>query len=125
MAGSAASSIAADLSGLPAEDVVTLLDIAHELSHLRDLAGVMDVVRVRARELMHADGVTFVLREGDQVFYAEEDAIGPLWKGRRFPQSACVSGWAMLNRQSVAIRDVYQDERVPVTAYRPTFVKSL
>jgi two-component sensor histidine kinase len=37
----------------------------------------------------------------------------------------CVSGWAMLNRQSVAIEDIYADSRVPHAAYRPTFVKSL
>jgi signal transduction histidine kinase len=125
MAFSAVSTIGADLSGLPADDVISLLEVAHELSSLRDLSGVMGVVRGRARQLIQADGVSFVLREGDQVFYADEDAIGPLWKGRRFPASSCVSGWAMDHRQTVVIPDVYQDDRVPVTAYRPTFVKSL
>jgi len=85
----------------------------------------MAVVRRHARTLTKADGVTFVLREGQQVFYADEDAIAPLWKGRRFPIDACVSGWAMLHRQVVAIADVYEDERVPITAYHPTFVKSM
>src|SRR6202012_1056165 len=58
-------------------------------------------------------------------FYAEEDAIGPLWKGQRFPLSACISGWAMLNRQAAIIPDIYLDARIPHDAYRPTFVKSL
>ena len=31
------------------------------------------------------------LREGR---YADEDAIGKLWKGQRFPMSTCISGWA-------------------------------
>ena len=55
----------------------------------------------------------------------DEDAIEPLWKGQRFPLSACVSGWAMLHRERVVIEDIYADPRVPAAAYRPTFVKSL
>lgn len=31
----------------------------------------------------------------------------------------------MLNKQSVAIEDIYVDPRIPTDAYRPTFVKSL
>ncbi len=72
-----------------------------------------------------ADGATFVLREGNLCHYADEDAISPLWKGQRFPMSACISGWAMLNRQAVIIEDIYADSRIPHDAYRPTFVKSL
>ena len=37
----------------------------------------------------------------------------------------CVSGWVMLNREPVVIRDIYADDRIPVDTYRPTFVKSL
>lgn len=106
-------------------DSARLLAALKELSCLRDHQGVMDVVRRYARELTDADGVTFVLREGDLVHYAAENAIAPLWKGRRFPISCCISGWAMLNRRSVAIEDIFADPRVPHDAYRETFVKSL
>ncbi|HEY9658416.1 MAG TPA: GAF domain-containing sensor histidine kinase, partial [Allocoleopsis sp.] len=75
-------------------------------------------------QLTHADGATF-LRDRDQCYYADEDAISPLWKGGRFPMSACISGWVMLNQQSVVIEDIYADPRIPADAYRPTFVKSL
>ena len=102
-----------------------MLALAQELSRARDLPAVMTVVRRAARALLAADGVTFVLRDGEQVFYADEDAIAPLWKGRRFPASTCVSGWAIAHRQTVVIPDVFTDPRVPVTAYAPTFVKSL
>ncbi len=95
------------------------------LSRARELDDVMWIVRTSARELTGADGVTFVLREGDLCYYAEEDAIRPLWKGKRFPLSQCISGWAMLNRRTVAITDIYDDPRVPHSAYRSTFVKSL
>jgi signal transduction histidine kinase len=107
------------------DEAARLLDAVRELSHLPDLDAVMRVVRRAARDLTGADGVTFVLREGDQVFYADEDAIGPLWKGQRFAASACISGWAMAHRESVVVEDIYADARIPHDAYRPTFVRSL
>jgi hypothetical protein len=102
-----------------------LINAVQDLSLARDLATVMAIVRRAARELTGADGATFVLRERDQCYYADENAIAPLWKGKRFPMSACISGWAMLNRQATAIEDIYADSRIPADAYRPTFVKSL
>lgn len=102
-----------------------LIRAVQELSMARDLDAVAEVVRHAARELVGADGATFVLRDGEQCFYRDEDAICPLWKGQRFPLQACISGWAMLNRQATVIEDIYQDERIPHAAYRPTFVKSL
>lgn len=86
---------------------------------------VIAVVRSAARGIFSADGITFVLREGELCHYVEEDAIGPLWKGQRFPLSACISGWSMLHGQTVAIEDVFADPRIPHDAYRRTFVKSL
>jgi signal transduction histidine kinase len=102
-----------------------LVTVVQRLSLARNLETVMAIVRRAARELTGADGATFVLREGNLCYYADEDAISPLWKGQRFPMSACISGWAMLNRQPVAIEDIFVDTRIPHDAYRPTFVKSL
>ena len=102
-----------------------LVQVAQELSLARELRDIMSVVREAARELTGADGATFVLRDGDQCFYAEENAISPLWKGRRFPIQNCISGWTMLHRKPVVIEDIYSDPRIPQDAYRPTFVKSL
>jgi diguanylate cyclase (GGDEF)-like protein len=112
--------------GVSAEAALTsLLGAVQELSLAQRVEDVQRVVRVAARELAGADGATFVLRDADRCFYADEYAIAPLWKGQKFPLEACISGWAMLNRQSVAIEDIYADERIPHDAYRPTFVKSL
>ncbi|MGE5490211.1 MAG: sensor histidine kinase [Actinomycetota bacterium] len=102
-----------------------LVRVVQELSLARDLDAIMGIVRRAARELTGADGATFVLRDGNQCHYAEENAISPLWKGMRFPMEMCISGWVMLNRQSVVIEDIYADPRIPAEAYRPTFVKSL
>lgn len=102
-----------------------LVQVIQDLSAVRTLDEVMAIVRTTAREFAQADGATFVLRDNDMCFYADEDAIAPLWKGQRFPMVNCISGWAMLNKQSVLIEDIYQDPRIPHDAYRPTFVKSL
>lgn len=103
----------------------TLVKVIQALSSAKTLAEVMTLVRTAAREIAHADGATFVLRDGEFCFYADEDAISSLWKGQRFPIHTCVSGWAMEHKQAVIIEDIYNDERVPIDAYEPTFVRSL
>jgi GAF domain-containing protein len=102
-----------------------LVGTIQRLSLARSVLDVQELVRSAARRLTGADGATFVLREDDLCHYVDEDAISPLWKGQRFPLSACISGWAMLNRHGVAIADIYSDDRIPHDAYRQTFVKSL
>ena len=111
--------------GSPGEGVDALVGAIQRLSLARTFGEVQEIVRTTARSICHADGATFVLRDGDRCFYLDEDAISPLWKGQRFPLETCISGWAMLNRTPAAIRDIYADDRIPHEAYRPTFVKSL
>ncbi|MBP7705329.1 MAG: GAF domain-containing protein [Caulobacter sp.] len=103
----------------------TLVETIEQLSFARRIEDVAAVVRTRAREISGADGVTFVLRDGAFCHYLDEDAVGPLWKGRKFPLEACISGWAMLNGETAVVPDIYLDDRIPHDAYRPTFVKSL
>jgi two-component system CheB/CheR fusion protein len=107
-------------------DVISLdsLETA-ALAAARDMADIGVVVRTAARRLTASDGATFVLRDGDSCFYADEDAISPLWKGQRFPLAECISGWTMLNAATAAVPDIEKDPRVPLAVYRPTFVKSL
>jgi len=103
-----------------------LLSAAEErLAEAQSLNDIMEIVRATARAIFDADGVTFVLREGNNCHYAEEDAIGPLWKGQRFPMQTCISGWCMLNRKTAAIEDIFEDARIPHDVYRRTFVRSL
>ncbi|TCO77517.1 hypothetical protein EV699_12519 [Plasticicumulans lactativorans] len=102
-----------------------LVEVVKQLSLARSLDAIVDIVKTGARQLNGADGATFVLRDGDLCHYVAEDAIGPLWAGRRFPLRACISGWAMLEKRAAVVPDIYTDPRIPVDAYRPTFVKSL
>ncbi|HEY9758661.1 MAG TPA: ATP-binding protein [Oculatellaceae cyanobacterium] len=107
------------------DSMQTILDTVLKLSATRKMEEIADIIRHAARAIVNADGATFILRKGDFCYYADEDAIGPLWKGKHFPIDACVSGWAMTHAEQVIIPDIYNDPRVPVDAYRPTFVKSL
>ena len=102
-----------------------LQDARHRFQAACNQQAVIETVRETARSVCQSDGITFVLRDGDKCHYVEEDAIGPLWKGQKFPLSACISGWAMLNAKTAVIEDVFADPRIPYDAYLPTFVKSL
>lgn len=102
-----------------------LVSAAQRLALARNRQSVVDITCHSARSLVGADGCCFILRDGDQCEYVAEEAIGPLWKGRRFPLGACVSGWTMINRQPAVIKDINDDARVPLEHYRNTFVKSL
>ncbi len=102
-----------------------LVTAVQALSLARSIDAIVEIVRKAARDVSRADGASFILRDGERCHYVDEDAVSPLWKGQKFPLTTCVSGWAMLNRKPAVIEDIYQDERVPQDAYRPTFVKSL
>src|SRR5690348_18507302 len=106
-------------------DAQGLVAFIRRLAVAPSLPETIEIVTHAVRALLNADGATFVLRDGDMCHYADEDAITPLWKGSRFPMSACISGWVMLNREHVMVPDIYADDRVPAEAYRPTFLKSL
>jgi GAF domain-containing protein len=100
-------------------------DTTDRLAGAATLEEVQRVVRTTARSSLAAHGATLVLLDGDLCYYADEDSMSPLWKGQRFPTANCISGWAMMHRQTVAIRDIRVDSRIPQAAYRPTFVRSL
>jgi PAS domain S-box-containing protein len=104
---------------------VKLAELYRDLARSLELPEVTATICRAVRELVGAEGAAFIIREGDEVYYADTDAVAPLWKGRRFPAAACVSGWSIIERQPAVIEDIYADARVPVEAYRPTFVKSL
>jgi hypothetical protein len=83
------------------------------------------MVCMSARQLVEADGATFVALDGDKCFYADEDATSPLWKGERFPVEQCIGGWAMTNQQTAVVPDIRLDDRITQSVYARTFVRSL
>lgn len=110
---------------LEQSDLEVLMNAVERLAAANDELDVAAIVRGAARRLTGADGISIVLRKAERVHYVDEDAVGPLWKGQDFPVEACISGWAILNKQTVVIEDITGDPRIPLAAYQPTFVKSL
>ncbi|MBN1185701.1 MAG: PAS domain S-box protein [Bacteroidales bacterium] len=102
-----------------------LIESIQQLSSAQSLDAVQDLVAKSARRLIGADGATLVFRDDDHCSYVDEDAIQPLWKGKKFSMHSCISGWVMENKKPVAIEDVFSDDRIPKDVYKPTFVKSL
>ncbi len=102
-----------------------LVKASRDLSRAREIGDITAVVRTAARDLMSADGATFILRDGNLSYYADENTIRPLFKGMRFPMDKCIGGWVMLHKQPAAIEDISADPRIPPGVYEPTFVKSL
>jgi diguanylate cyclase (GGDEF)-like protein len=107
------------------EALNVLAETAEDLSHATTRHDVQEVVRGAARRLVGSDGATLVLRDGDECEFADDDAVEPLWKARRFPIDDCISGWSMRTGESAVVEDVYADDRIPRDAYRTTFVRSL
>jgi two-component sensor histidine kinase len=102
-----------------------LLSAVEALARAGSSDEVVDIVRKTARRLIGSDGIALVIRDGDACHYVEEDAVGPLWKGSKFPMSECISGWVMENGRTAAIPDVFKDRRIPTYLYHKTFVRSL
>jgi two-component sensor histidine kinase len=102
-----------------------LLHAVEQLSGAGAIEDVVEVVRKTTRRLIGSDGIAVILRDGDTCHYVEEDSVGPLWKGRRFPLASCISGWTMLHRETAVIPDISEDSRIPYDLYRDTFVRSL
>lgn len=102
-----------------------LAEAIEQLGRANGREEVLQIINASARKLTGADGISVVLRDNEDCYYVAEDAIAPLWAGRRFPMFKCISGWAMTNQQTAIVCDVFKDERVPKELYEPTFVRSL
>lgn len=95
------------------------------LRRARSTDEIVAVLRETARPTIGCDGFCFILRDGALCHYAAEDAMAPLWEGRRFPLDACVSGWAMRMGRTAVIPDIFEYDRVPHALYSQTFVRSM
>lgn len=102
-----------------------LLHATHALLQARDFDTVMATLLPIGRTITGAEGITFIVQEGNLCFYAGEHAIQPLWKGSRFPISHCIEGLAIQNKQPVCVEDIDMDDRITSDIYQSTFVKSV
>lgn len=102
-----------------------LVGIVQRLAGCTDAQSIVAILARSTRDLIGADGVTVVMRDGNRSRYLEEDAIGALWKGQDFALDSCVSGWCITTGESLAIADIREDPRVPLALYENTFVRAM
>ncbi|NYJ10902.1 signal transduction histidine kinase [Rhizobium leguminosarum] len=114
-----------DYSAEPRTPLASLTKAISGIARARSIDEVIATIRASARALIGCEGITVIRREGDLCHYIEEDAIGPLWKGQKFPATACLSGWSMINRQTVIVPDIDKDDRIPHELYGGTFVRAV
>ncbi len=114
-----------DQRSKPSTPLATLTKALAQISRARSTDDVVGTIRASARSLIGCQGISIILKEGSLCHYVEEDAIGPLWKGQKFPASACISGWSMINRKTAVIPDITVDDRIPHEIYSDTFVRAV
>lgn len=102
-----------------------VLNASERLAMAASVDEVVAVLRDTARAAVGAEGIAVVIENEGRCSYVAEDAVSPLWQGQSFLIDHCISGWAMRHGETVAIRDVWLDPRIPQDAYTPTFVRSL
>lgn len=114
-----------DFATTPSTPLASLTRATAELVRARTREEVIETIRSSARSLIGCEGIAIIRKDGDLCHYVEEDAIGPLWKGQKFPMVACISGWAMINRRTAVVPNIAMDERIPHELYANTFVRAL
>lgn len=114
-----------DFSAEPRTPLASLIKAMSVIARARSIDEVVATIRASARSLIGCEGITVIRRDGNLGHYIEEDAIGPLWKGQKFPATACLSGWSIINRQTVVVPDIAKDDRISHELYGSTFVKAV
>ncbi|WP_311273370.1 MULTISPECIES: GAF domain-containing sensor histidine kinase [unclassified Rhizobium] len=109
----------------PSTPLASLSKVWAKIARARTTEAAIKTLRDTARSVIGCDGIAIILKDGDLCHYVEEDAIGSLWKGQKFPSVACVSGWSMMNRATAVIPDIGQDDRIPYELYAGTFVRAM
>jgi signal transduction histidine kinase len=102
-----------------------LIEIIKDLTLAQTIEQSQQIIAASARDLMHSDGASFVFLENEGCFYAEENAMAPLWKGKWFPLNDCICGYSMIQKIPVIVPDIYNDSRIQTMHYSGTFVRSL
>jgi L-methionine (R)-S-oxide reductase len=69
------------------------LDVTPDsISKATEMRHLQQIMRDEIRLLIAVDGVALILRNGAFCYYTAEDAIKPLWLGRKFLITTCING---------------------------------
>lgn len=109
----------------PSTPLASLTKATSLIARAQTMDEVVETIRSTARSLIGCEGISIISKDGDLCHYVDEDAVGPLWKGSKFPATACISGWSMLHKQTVVVPDIAKDDRIPYDLYAETFVRAV
>jgi diguanylate cyclase (GGDEF)-like protein len=106
-------------------DLDSFLDVISDITHVDNFQDFQKFLKKAAIQLTASDATSLILRQGEHCFYLDEESSTPLWKGMSFPLSNCISGWSILNSETVAIKNIFRDKRVPAKLYSDKNIQSL
>lgn len=101
------------------------IESVQDLSKAKNEQQIQEIVMIATGEISGSNGVSFILRENDNCYFSNTHSDSPLLKGKRIPAKECLGGLAMLNRQTIVVADVFEDNRIDKNIYEPAIVKSL
>jgi len=90
---------------------ILVFDALDRLSGARSNQCVVAILHTSIREVADADGVTVMLRDGEEIRYISDGCIDPLWRSDRFPLASSIAGSAMRSHQHVLIDEIAGDAR--------------
>jgi len=103
----------------------TLFEVLDRLSEARNSGKVVTILHTCVREVAAADGVTVMLRDGEEVRYLSDGCIEPLWRSERSPLASCIAGSAIGSRQHILIEKIAGDARLANDICPDAPIKSL
>ena len=103
----------------------TFLNVISDVTRADDLPRFHSSLKLAAKHVTASDATSLVVRKGDDCHYIDEESDQPLWKGKSFPITACITGWSMLNSKTVFVEDIFRDSRIPHALYRGKNIHSL
>ncbi|MBU1172480.1 MAG: PAS domain S-box protein [Proteobacteria bacterium] len=102
-----------------------LTQVVQDLSTVRSIGPIMDIVRSAAQELLQSDRATFVLKEGARYHYKQPDDMEQPIREKCLPMQQCISDWAIRRKERLIIEDVTLEKNIPDGLNRPVNVTSL
>lgn len=101
------------------------LDVIRNATRVDNFSDFQGFLKKAAKRLTASDATSVIMRQGEECRYVDEESDRPLWKGMSFPLSSCISGWSILHAQTVAVENIFKDERVPAALYQDKHIQSL
>ena len=99
-------------SGCP--ELARLVDLIQELSLSRSAARIVELLGEENSRLLHSDGASLILNDGEHWYSADGIRVSPVAAGGSL--AAILGGLAIERREPFVIPNLHADERIPARA---------